>query len=574
MERRLAAVLNADVVGYSRLMSTDEAGTLKALKAYETALVEPTVAKHRGRIVKRMGDGYLAEFGSVVDAVECALAWQCHVPPDEGGRQLQFRIGLHLGDIIIEGEDIYGDGVNIAARLEALAQPGCVALSDDAFRQVRDRVKAEFHDLGENEVKNIPYPIRVWEWRCPTATPRRLQNVKLPAVETPSIVIMPFRNLTGDPEKEYFADGLRMDIQNALVKVSGVFLIASGSAYAFRGAAAPDAACTLGARYALQGTVRAAGEKVRVNAELAEAASGRIVWSEQFDRTMDDSFDLQDEITARVLAAINVKLVLGEQAKVWHKTLKDLRALEAFYKGVHAFFQMDRESMQRARQYFERVADIRPEVSVGPTWVAMSHWFDIQRGWSAAPEKSKELARQWAEIAVAMPDADGQAHSALSYFYLIERRFDEALAAGRQAVANRPSCAYANCFYGNVLHYCGEQDGAIHHLKLAMRVQPLHPPFYIHMLALAYQAKGELESAVSAAKQGLELSPNDVAIRIVLTRAYLELGLHDLAKETAAEIRRVDPSFSITQFANAQPYRDASVLTKFVSDLRSVGLPE
>jgi class 3 adenylate cyclase/tetratricopeptide (TPR) repeat protein len=573
MERRLAAVLIADLVGYSRLMSADEAGTLKALKDYETALIEPTVAKHRGRIVKRMGDGYLAEFGSVVDAVECALAWQCHAPT-EGDRQLRFRMGLHLGDIMAEGEDIYGEGVNIAARLEALSQPGCITLSDDAFRQVRDRVQAEFHDLGEHEVKNIPHPIRVWEWRCPTAIPRRLQNVKLPAVETPSIVIMPFRNLTGDPEKEYFADGLRMDIQNALVKVSGLFLIASGSAYAFRGAAGTDAACTLGARYALQGTVRAAGEKVRVNAELAEAASGRIVWSEQFERTMDGSFDLQDEITGRVLAAINVKLVLGEQAKVWHKTLKDLRALEAFYKGVHAFFQMDRESMQRARQYFERVAEIQPEVSVGPTWVAMSHWFDIQRGWSDAPEKSKELARQWAEVAASMPDADGQAHSALSYFYLIERRFDEALAAGRQAVANRPSCAYANCFYGNVLHYCGEQDGAIHHLKLAMRVQPLHPPFYIHMLALAYRAKGELESAVSAAKQVLELNPNDVAIRIVLTSAYAELGRHDLAKDTAAEIRRVDPSFSIAQFADAQPYRDTSVLAKLVSDLRSAGLPQ
>ena len=460
------------------------------------------------------------------------------------------------------------------ARLEALSQPGCITISDDAFRQVRDRVKAEFHDLGEHEVKNIPHPLRVWEWRCPTAVPRRLQNIKLSALQSPSIVIMPFRNLTGDPDMEYLADGFRMDIQNALVKVSGLFLLASGSAYAFRGASAQDAACTLGARYALEGSIRAAGQKVRVSAELTEAASGRIVWSEQFDRTLDDSFDLQDEITGRVLAAINVKLVQGEQAKVWHKTLKDLRALEAFYKGVHAFYQMDRESMQRARQYFERVAEIRPEVPVGATWVAMSHWFDIQRGWSDTPEKSKELARQWAEVAASMQDADGQAHSALSYLYLIERRFDEALEAGRQSVANRPSCAYANCFYGNVLHYCGDQDGAIHHVKLAMRVQPLHPPFYLHMLALAYRAKGELDSAVSTAKQALELNPGDLANRIVLTSAYVGLGQRDLAEETAAEIKRIDPSFSLAQFANAQPYRNNSLLEKFVSDLRSAGLPE
>jgi adenylate cyclase len=355
VERRLAAVLNADVVGYSRLMSADEPGTLKLLKECEAGVIEPTVGKHKGRIVKRMGDGYLAEFGSVVDAIECALDWQAQTT--EGDRSLRFRMGVHLGDIILDGEDIYGDDVNIAARLEALSQPGCITLSDEAFRQVRDRVKVEFHDLGEHEIKNIPRPLRVWEWRSRITVPSRLRNVKLPAMDKPSIVIMPFRNLTGDPNMDYFTDGLRMDIQNALVKVSGLFLIASGSAYAFRGAPPQDAACTLGATHALE-----------------------TILTEQFDRILDDSFDLQDEITGRVLAAINVRLVSGEQAKVWHRTLKDLRALEAFYKGVHAFYQMDRESMQRARQYFERVAEIRPDASAGATWVAMSHWFDIQRG--------------------------------------------------------------------------------------------------------------------------------------------------------------------------------------------------
>jgi len=571
MNRHLAAVLNADVVGYSRLMSADEAGTLQLLKTHEIGVIEPAVAKHNGRIVKRMGDGYLAEFASVVDAVECALDWQTQTA---GSDRLKFRIGVHLGDIIAEGEDIYGEGVNIAARLEALSQPGYITLSDDAFRQVRDRINVEFHDLGEHEIKNIPRPLRVWEWRCPTAVPSRLQNVKLPAMDKPSVVIMPFRNLTGDPDMEYFADGLRMDIQNALVKVSGLFLIASGSAYAFRGARPQDAGCTLGATYVLEGSIRAAGKKVRVTADLSEATSGRVILAEQFDRVLDDSFDLQDEITGRVLAAVNVRLVSGEQAKVWHKTLKDLRALEAFYKGVHAFYQMDRESMQRARQYFERVAAIRPDASAGATWVAMSHWFDIQRGWSESPEKSKELARQWAEIAVAMPDADGQAHSALSYLYLIERRFDEALEAGRQAIANRPSCAYANCFYGNVLHYCGDQEGAIHHVKLAMRVQPLHPPFYLHMLALAYRAKGELDSAVAAAKQALKLTPNDLANRIVLASAYIGLGQQNLAEESAAEIKRMDPSFSVAQFAKAQPYRNTALLKQLVADLQAAGLPD
>jgi adenylate cyclase len=572
VERRLAALLNADVVGYSLLMSKDEAGTLRRLKAFESCIIDPNVAEHKGRIVKRMGDGYLAEFASVVDAVECGLAWQQHqVAEDE--QPLRFRMGVHLGDIIVEEGDIYGEGVNIAARLEALAEPGCIALSDDAYRQVRDRLSIEFHDLGEHTVKNIPRPLKVWEWRCATAVPRRLSNVNLPPIEIPSIVILPFRNLTGDPAHDDLTDGLRMDIQNALVKVSGLFIVASGTAYAFRGVGAQETGCTLNVKYVLQGSLRAAGKRVRVSAELVEPASGHIVWSEQFDRTLDDSFDLQDEIAGLILAAMNVKLVQGEQARVWHKTLKDLHALQAFYKGVHAMYQMDRDGMRLARQYFERVAEIRPDASVGATWTAMTHLFELQRGWSDAPDRSMELAKHWAEIAAAMPDADGQAHSALSYLYLLERRFDEALAAGQCAVFNRPTCAYANCFYGNVLHYCGEADRAIHHIRLAIRTQPLHPPLYLEMLAGAYRAKGDLECAVDTAKQALSLGPGDVASRAILTGAYAGLGLRDLAGETAADIRRIEPSFSVRRFMEGQPYRDKNVSARYGSALRSAGLP-
>jgi adenylate cyclase len=571
-ERRLAALLNADVVGYSRLMSRDEARTLQTLKRYEARVIDPTITRHKGRIVKRMGDGYLAEFASVVDAVECAIEWQRHQAA-EGEQPLTFRMGVHLGDVIVEGADIYGDGVNISARLEALAEPGCIVLSEDAYRQVRDRVAAQFRDLGEHKVKNIPRTLRVWEWRGRMAVPSRLRNVRLPPIDVPSIVILPLRNLTGDPANDYLADGFRMDIQNALVKVSGLFIIASGSAYAFRGISAEETGCALNVQYALQGSIRAAGKRLRVSAELTETASGRIVWSDQFDRTLDDSFDLQDEITERILEAMNVKLIQGEQARVWHKTLKDLRALEAFYKGVHAFYQMNREGMQRARQYFERVAEIRPNVAIGATWVAMTHWFDLQRGWSDLPEKSKELARHWAEIAASMPDADGQAHSALSYFYLLERRFGEALAAGRCAVANRPTCAYANCFYGNVLHYCSEYERAIHHINLAIRTQPLHPPLYLHMLAGAYRARGDFEAALLASKQALELSPGDVASQIILASAYIGLGMPDMARETAADIQRIEWSFSVARFMEGQPYRDAGIVTQYVSELRSAGLP-
>jgi len=573
VERRLAAILAADVVGYSRLMNKDETGTLAALKACEAELIEPTVGKHNGRIFKRMGDGYLIEFASAVDVVECALAWQDQLLAKEN-QPLTFRMGINLGEVLAEADDVYGDSVNIAARLEALAQPGCIALSDDAYRQVRDRLDVKFHDLGEQELKNIPQPVHVWEWQCKRALPRRLQNSKLPLPEKPSIVILPFRNLSGDEQQDFLAEGLRIDIQNALTKVSGVFMIAVGAANALRGTTPENASAGVGVQFVLQGSVRTAGKRVRVAVELTDAAAGEIVWAEQFDRILDDSFELQDEITARVLTAMNVNLVAGEQAKIWHRTLKDLKALEIFYKGIHAFFRMDRDEMVRARQHFETVAKMHPETSIGATWVALTHWFDIQRGWAQSPERSRELAGHFAETAAAMEDADGQAHTVLSHVHLMNRNYDEALAAGHVAVANRPACANANGFYANVLHYCGEHDEAIRHINLAMRYQPLHPPFFKNILSAAYLAKNELASAVSTAKQTIELAPADILARLILTSAYVRLDRQDLAKEIVAEIENLDPSFSVTRFADTQYYRSAEFIEHFTTELRSAGLPD
>ena len=573
MERKLAAILAADVVGYSRLMSKDETGTLAALKACETDVIEPTVSKHKGRIFKRMGDGYLVEFASAVDAVECALAWQDQLKAHEH-QPLKFRIGINLGDVILEGDDIYGDGVNVAARLESMAQPGCITLSDDVFCQVRDRLEVNFDDLGEQELKNILHPVRVWEWRCKLALPRRLQNAKLTLPEKPSVVLLPFRNLTGDEKQDFFAEGLRIDIQNALTQVSGLFLIATGSANALRGTAPQDASDGLGVQYALQGSVRMMGNRVRVTAELMDASADQVVWAEQFDRTLDDSFDLQDEITEKVLTAVNVKLVAGEQAKIWHKTLKNQKALGLFYKGMHAFFQMDPDEMIRARQCFESVAKMHPEVPTGATWVALSHWFDIQRGWTKSAEESRRLACQWAEKAAVMEDTDGQADTVLSHVHLMNRNYDEALAAGRRAIANRPGCANANGFYANVLHYCNEQDEAIRHINLAMRYQPLYPPFFINILALAYRGKNELDFAISTAKQVIEIAPTDITARLILTSAYVRSKRQDLAEGIASEIEHLDPSFSVTQFANAQYYRSAQFLEQFTAELRSGGLSD
>ncbi|MFQ5565040.1 MAG: adenylate/guanylate cyclase domain-containing protein [Paracoccaceae bacterium] len=573
MERRLAAILAADVVGYSRLMGKDEMGTLATLKACEVEVIDPTVSSHNGRIFKRMGDGFLAVFASAVEAVECALDWQEKLG-QRNDQSLRFRIGIDLGEVIAEADDIYGDGVNVAARLESLAQPGCIALSEDTFRQVKDRLDIKVTDLGEQELKNIARPVRVWEWRSDFSVPEPLRKAELQLPEKPSIILLAFRNLSGDKTQDFLAEGLRLDIQSALTQVSGVFLIALGTADAFHGATAREAGSSLRVRYALQCSVRTAGNRIRVTAELTDTKASEVVWAEQFDRVMDDTFALQDEITARVLTAMNVKLVAGEQAKIWHKSLKSFKTLERFYKGIHAFFEMSRDEIVRARQYFESVAEMQPDSAIGPTWVALCHLFELERGWSREPEETKKLARHCAEEASAKDDADGQAQTLLSHMHLMNRDYEAALEMGRAATATRPGCANSNGFFANVLHHCGENDEAIRHINLAIRYHPLNPPFFRSILAAVHRARNELESAIATATQLVETAPEDIPARLVLTSAYVRSDRIDLARPVASEIVQLEPDFSVKRFADSQCYRDRAYLEQFCADLRKSGLPD
>jgi adenylate cyclase len=575
MERRLLAILASDVVGYSRLMADNEAGTLASLKRQRAEIFDPKIAEHNGRVVKLMGDGILAEFGSVVESVKCAVEMQKAISgqANQGGPEpmLMHRMGINLGDVTVDGDDLYGAGVNVAARLQEMAQAGGIAISDDTYRQICDHLDIVCHDLGEQTLKNIPKPVRVWEWRCDRPPPARLKDVVPPLPGRPSIVILPFRNLTGNAEDDYLADGLRIDIQNALVKISGVFLIAVGSALAFRGNTARVASRHLGVQYVLNGSVRRIGNRVRIALDLTNDSSQQVVWAESFDRTLDDVFRLMDDITGRVLTAMNVKLVAGEPAKVWHRTLKDPNSLEAFYKGVFHFFQMTRDAMNDARQQFEVVARKSPEVAVGPTWVALTHWFDFQRGWGTSLEQSKELACEWAERAAVMEDADGQAHTVLSHVYLLNRQFDAALAAGSNAVTNRPNCTNANAFYANVLHYCGEQDKAIHHVNLAIRYSPVYPPLFKDILAAAHWASGDHTKAIEAATDAIAINSNDLMARLVLGSIYVRSGKYDLAVRMVEDVHRAEPAFSLEKFEKGQPYRDLNLLEQFISDLTKAG---
>jgi adenylate cyclase len=569
MGRRLAAILAADIAGYSKLMAEDEVGTLARLKAHRLELFDPKVAEHEGRIVKLMGDGTLVEFASVVEAVECAMAIQS--ASAQADDSFELRIGIHLGDIVVEGDDIYGDGVNIAARLEGLAPLNGIAISDDAYRQVRDRLDIVCRDLGEQELKNIPRPIRLWEWRASKPAPTQLVNSVPSLPDKPSIVLMPLRNLAGDPECGSICDGLRIDIQNALVQVSGLFLTSVASANAFEENTAQMACRHLGVQYALQGSVRKAGNRLRVAVDLTDSITGQFVWAENFDRVIDDIFLLTDDITARVLTAMNVELVTGEAAKVWHKTLRDRVSLKAFYKGIFEFHNMSRESIKNARRQFETVAKHHPDASMGATWIALTHWYDLLRGWSDNPENSKDLARRWAKMAAAMEDTDGQAHTVLSHIYLMDRDFDAALEAGRGAIINRPNCAYANGFYANVLHYCDLQQEAIHHVRLALRYAPIHPPVFKDILALALREAGNTIDAVDVAKEAISVNPRDVIAHLVLASCLVRLNERERASKLVIQVETAELNFSIERFFANQPYKDQALLDQFVTDLKTAG---
>ncbi len=571
MKRRVTVILAADVVGYSQLMSNDDAGTLALLKSYEENVIEPVVAKHRGRIFKRMGDGFLVEFKSADDGVDCALDWQGQCQAAENSK-LTFRVGIHEGEVLDESDDVYGNCVNIAARLEAVAQPGCITLSDDVFRHVRDRLEGQFDDLGEQDLKNIPRPVQVWEWRCRFAMPRRLQNSQLQIPDKPSVVILPFRNLSGDENFDLLAEGLRADVQSALTQVSGVFLIAMGAADSFRGANAREAGAGLGVQYALQCTLQTSGNRIRITAELRNTHSDSIIWAERFDRILDDTFALQDEIAAKLLTAMNVNLVAGEQAKIWHKSLKSFKALELFYKGIDAFYQMTLDDMVIARQYFEKVAKLEPQSALGWMQVSMCYWYELQKGWTQTIERTRELAIQWGEEAASREDEDGQALTVLSHVHLMNRDYESALATGRAATTTRPGCANSNAFFANVLHHCDENDDAIHHINLALRFNPLNPPFFRNILSAAYLAKGELADAISVTKETIRIAPLNIPARLILASAYEQSDQHAEAEKIASKVKQLDPAFSVSQFASSQFHKNPQYVDRVAADLRSAGI--
>lgn len=411
------------------------------------------------------------------------------------------------------------------------------------------------------------------ERRGEDTLPPQLQGLDLTVPERPSIVILPFRNLTNDSDNDHLAEGVRIDIQAALVKITGLFLIAAGSANAMRGRDADVAGHALGVRYVLQGSVRRAGQNLRISTELIDVERGLAIWTETYDRRFDDGFEVQDEIIEAIITALDVKLLRGEQAAVWHRTLKKRDALECFYRGVDEFFKLRPETVRRARRQFEQVDRMQPDVGTGATWVALYHWFDDFKGWGVDPEASLIAAGEWSAKAVKMEDADGQAHMVLSHVHLMSRCFDDALIVGREAIQLRPNCTNANGFFANVLHYCGEQTEAIEHVTWAIRYSPVYPPFFADVLSLAFLFDDSFDAAAAVANESLRLNPVGVTARLVTVAAYAAQDRIYDAQGARDQIIAADNGFSVKGFGARLPYRNPEDLDRLMSRLRAAGLP-
>jgi adenylate cyclase len=584
VDRRLAAILSADAVGFSRLMSADDEATIRTVRAHQRR-IEQLVGMFRGRVVDSPGDNLLAEFPSAVASVRCAIEIQRVLGAENEklgeDRCMPFRLGIHLGDVIDEAGRIYGDGVNIAARLQALAEPGGLCVSDAVFQQVRRRLELPVADLGERELKNIDGPVRAYAiGRTPEPVAAMVARVAPPAALSapagPSLAVLPFVNMSESLGDEYFSHGLTTDIMESLVRLRGLFLISQDSMFTFKGTAATplEVAREVGVRHVLEGSVRRAERRVRVSARLVEAGTGRYVWAERYDRDLDDVLAVQDDIASRVVTELDVRLVGGEEARLIRHQLRGGDALALLYRGLELLHRFTRDDTAQARGLFEEVASMEPDSPIPHGEVAWTHYFDVERGWSEDPLASLERMSASSERALERGDFTGFAHMMLGHLELLRGEHDRALELADRALDSRPGCQGVWSLKANILNYSGRPEEAIPFALRAVRMSPVSPPFYPEVLATARYLSGGFEAAIAAALETLALAPDSVDARVVLLASYVATGRLDAAREVAREILSIDPAFTRARFVASQPYREASVLARLDDALREAGIAE
>jgi adenylate cyclase len=576
-QRRLTAILAADVAGYSRLMGTDEVGTVAALREVWAERLNPVLAAHHGRVVKMMGDGALIEFPSVVDAVECAIGFQATMAeynrqrPDK--EPIGFRIGVNLGDVVVDGEDIFGDGVNVAARLEGQAPTNGILVSDAAYAQIKGKIGADFTDAGNLTLKNIAEPVRAWRWvregmQAPTWT-----RVSASYPELPSIAILPFANMSGDPEQDFFADGLVEDIITSLSKLSGLLVIARHSSFAYKGRAGDvrTVAAELGVRYLLDGSVRKTARRIRITAQLIDAKAGIHLWAQRYDRNVDDIFAIQDEITLMLATEMQVSLTEGEQARLRYVTTNNVEAWNHWVQGLSYFRQaVTREQVGAARPCWEKALALDPTSATLNAMLGFVHYCDARFGWWDDRETALGRAQAYGDRALKLDPENADAHITTSVVLMMRRRYDRAVTHARRAVRLAPGSADAATFACFVLA-SGFPQEAVAQGERAMALSPRYPAYYLGHLGNAYRLSGRTEDAIAAFKAYEARSPGFGLADLVI--AYHQSGRLDEARRAAERLLTARRDFTVSSWANTQLHRDASQLAGELEALHAAGLP-
>ena len=601
-KRKLAAVLVTDMVGYSRLMEADERGTIARQKAHRKELIDPEIAEHNGRIVKTTGDGLLVEFASVVDATECAVAIQRAMAEREADlpkdRRIVYRVGINLGDIVIDEEDIYGDGVNIAARLEELAEPGGVSISGTCYDQLKQKVDVGYEFLGEQKVKNIQEPVRVyrvlvepeaagkvigerrlklgpWHPWAPDVEPVRSERMAFPLPERPSIAVLPIDNLSGDPEQEYLADGIAENIITTLSKIPGMFVIDRNSTFTYKGkpVKVQEVAEELGVRYVLEGSVQRSGDRVRVTAQLIDALTGAHLWAERYDRDLADIFALQDDITEKVVVATEVTVGEGEDARIWRRQTDNADAYVQYLRGLERWRRFTKADNAEAQRLLESVVALDPNFGAALVDLARTHYFGARFSWSDDPTQSIARAYELTERALAIDDSDAWAHLMLGNLAMLKGQHKQAEAYCDKAIDLGPTSQVLALCARNFVYWSRPAE-ALQLIERAMRLSPYYPDWYLSVFGSAHCMLGNLETALEACTRGKDRNPDAIFVYVDLAIVYGMMGRGEDAETAIQELLLRHPGFSLRTYKKMAHYSDPAEWERISAELRKAGLPE
>ena len=633
-KRKLTAILSADVKGYHRLAAKDEAGTLQTLNTYKE-LMANLIGEHHGRVVDAPGDNVLAEFASVVDAVECGVEIQRELSVRNDKlpvhRKMEFRIGINLGDVVEEEEKIFGDGVNIAARIQSMADRGGVCISGTVYEHIKSKLTLRYEYLGKQRIKNIVGPVKVYRvmiepetlgsvvsrWKRAGVSywkrvhpafkilvalvaagnalwqiyPRYISppagvtskdkievaskdRMAFPLPDKPSIAVLPFTNISDDPKQEYFADGITEEIITALSKTPRIFVIARNSTFTYKGKAVRvrQVAEELGVRYVLEGSVRKSEQHVRVTAQLIDALTGKHLWAERYDRDLKELFAIQDEITLEIIRALQVSLTEGEQARVIGRSTKNLQAYLKALEASVQFARMDKQGSMKAKQLAQEAIALDPNYAFPYSTLSSAHLLDLWFDFSESPKESMRLAVEASQKALSLDPSDPRTHLGWVNLYIMQREHDKAIASAERAVTLNPGGARSLFALAMAVHYSCRFDEAVTFFEQAIRLDPFPSSIAFRNLGGAYRSVGRYEEAVKQLKKALELSPNDLFAHLTLAITYIELGRPQEAKAEAAEVLRIHPKFSLDYYAKVNPLKCQSVLENSIACLRKAGL--